>query len=238
MPKRPSPKRRTRNRRPETSRVSRKRRRLASHLLIIECEPAKLAKQQLDFGSKIYALFQTLFLNKKIVLIGASSKGQLCRELSEIVQSHDRFRTILVVGHSNDKGLQLTPDDFYGWSAVGEWLKPFKPEFLLLAACSAGRAASISQLFEQVTTLREIYASPVTLFRDQTQAFVLLLGAVLKNRKIDETFLRSLQTTGYLFTDAIIYRFKRKEARAGRELEGVAWDLLGQLLNRRAYGGN
>jgi hypothetical protein len=153
------------------------------------------------------------------------------------MQSHDRFRTILVVGHSNDKGLQLTPDDFYEWSAVGDWLKQFKPEFLLLAACCAGQSAGICQLFQQVTTLREIYASPVTLFRDQTHPFVLLLGAVLKNRRIEETFLRGLQAAGYLFTDAVIYRFKRKETRPGKELEGFAWDLLGRVLNRRAYRG-
>lgn len=237
MPKRPSPKRRISriNRGPRNSPVLRRRRPPASHLLIIECEPAKLANQQLDFGSNSYALFRTLFRNKKIVLVRASSTEELCRGLGEIVQFHDRFRTILVVGHSNDKGLRLTPDDFYEWSGVGEWLKPFKPEFLLLAACSAGRSAGICQLFEQVTTLREIYASPVTLFRDQTQPFILLLGAMLKNRKIDETFLRSLQVAGYLFTDAVMYRFKRKEMRPEKELEGFAWDLFGQLLNRRVY---
>jgi hypothetical protein len=138
---------------------------------------------------------------------------------------------------SNVKGLQLTPDDFYEWSTVGDWLRPFRPEFLLRAAGSAGRSAGIRQLFKQVTTLREIYASPVTLFRDQAQPFVFLLGALLKNRKIDEPFLRSLQAAGYLFTDAVIYRFERKETCHGKRLEGVAWDLFGRLLNRRTYSG-
>jgi hypothetical protein len=237
MPKRPLPKRKTslNNRRQRNLHVSRKRRPSASHLLIIECEPAKLAAQQLDFGSNIHALFQNLFSNKKIVLVRASSKDELCRALGETMRSHHRFRTILIVGHSNDQGLQLTPDDFYEWSAVGYWLTPFEPEFLLVAACSAGRSAGIRQLFEQVTTLREIYASPVTLFRDQTEPFVLLLGAVLKNRKIDEGLLRGVQAAGYLFRDAVIYRFKRKETRRGKELKGFVWDVFGQLLNRRAY---
>src|SRR5690349_6741564 len=129
MPKRRLPKRRTslsnRSSRPQ---VSRKRRPPASHLLIIECEPTKLATQRLDFGSSVYALFRNLFVNKKIVLVRASSRDELCQHLGETAQSHDRFRTILVVGHSNDEGLQLTPDDFYEWWAVGEWLKAFKPE--------------------------------------------------------------------------------------------------------------
>jgi hypothetical protein len=191
----------------------------------------------LNFGSRIAALFQRLALKKKIVLVRASSRDQLCRTLGETMQSHDRFRTILLVGHSNEVGLQLTPDDFYEWAAVGEWLKPFQPEFLLLAACSAGRSAGIGRLFSQLQILREIYASPVTLFSDQSHPFALLLGAILKNRKVDETFLRGLQAAGYVFVDAIIYRFKRNETRSGKELERFAWDLFGDLINRRAHAG-
>jgi len=213
--------------------VRQKRRPPASHLLIIECEPDKLGQQQLDFGTRINALLSLPFPKKKIVLVKASSRDELCRALGETLEKHDRFRSILVVGHSNEKGLQLTPREFYNWKAVGEWLKPFQPEFLLVAACSAGRSTGIRQLFERIRTLREIYASPVTLFRDQTHPFALLLGAVVRDRKINERFLRTLQVTGYLFTDAVIYQFKRKETRDGNELERLGWDLLGQILNRR-----
>lgn len=212
----------------------RKRRPPASHLLVIECDPAKLARERLDFGSRFVALFQGLFLKKKIVLVKAPSRDELCRALGETMHSHYRFRTILVVGHSNEAGLQLTPDDFYEWSAVGEWLKPFQPEFLLLAACSAGKSAGIGRLFSELQTLREIYASPVTLFSDQSHPFALLLGAILKNRKVDQTFLRGLQAAGYAFVDAIIYRFNRNETRSGKELERFAWDVFGDLINRRA----
>ena len=220
-----------------SSQVPRQRRPPASHLLVIECEPKKLAQHQLDFGSKITTLLRLAFLNKKIVLVKASSRDELCRALGETLQAHDRFRTVLIVGHSNAQGLQLTPDDFYEWSTIGGWLKPFQPEFLVLAACSAGRSEGIGHLFEQIKTLREIYASPISLFRDQTHPFALLLGAVLKHRKIDETF-RGLQSAGYLFTDAIIYRFKRKDTRPGNELEQFAWDLFGLLINRRASVGS
>jgi hypothetical protein len=60
-----------------------------------------LAQHQLDFGSKITTLLRLAFLNKKIVLVKASSRDELCRALGETLQAHDRFRTVLIVGHSN-----------------------------------------------------------------------------------------------------------------------------------------
>lgn len=239
MPSRTAPNKRKSTRgASQFHRVKQKTRRPpASHLLIIECEPDKLARQQLDFGTRVAAVFTLLFAKRKIVLVKASSREELCRALGEVRQAHDRFRAILVVGHSNEQGLQLTSDEFYSWQAVGEWVKPFHPEILLLAACRAGRSKGIVHLFEQIGTLRETYASPVMLFRDQTHPFVLLLGAVVKNRKIEQGFVRTIQTAGYLLTDAVIYRFKRNESRNGKELERFGWDLLGQILQRRVATG-
>jgi hypothetical protein len=206
----------------------------ASHLLIIQCEPEKLAQQGLDFGSKVSALCSLPFHKKRIVTAKAYSKDELCRTLGETLQSHDRFRTVLIVGHSNEYGLQLTPDQFYDWKAVGEWLKPFQPEFLLLMACRAGRSSSARTLFQQVPSLREVYASPVAFFTDQTHPLAGLLVALVKNRKVDERWLRVLQTNGYLLTDALLYRWKRGETLRAGNVESIAWDLLGDIFNRRS----
>lgn len=161
-----------------------RRRTPASHLLIIQCEPDKLAQQGLDFGSKVSALCSLPFRKKRIVSAKAYSKDKRCRTLGETLQSHDRFRTVLIVGHSNEYGLQLTPDQFYDWKAVGEWLKPFQPEFLLLMACQAGRSSSARILFQQVPSLREVYASPVAFFTDQTHPLAGLLVALVKNERL------------------------------------------------------
>ena len=193
-----------------------------------------MAQQGLDFGSKIAAICSLPIHKKKIVTAKASSKDELCRTLGETLASHDRFRTILIVGHSNEHGLQLTPDKFYDWKAVGEWLKPFQPENLLLMACRAGRSSAVRTLFQQILSLRVIYASPIAFFNDQTHPLAGLLVALVNDRKVDERWLRLLQASGYLLTDAIIYPWKRGETLRAAPIESAAWDLLGDMFNRRS----
>ena len=205
----------------------------ASHLLIIECEPDKLAQQRLNFGSAAASLLVTLFPTKKIVLVHGTSVGALGQALADAVKANDRFRTVLIVGHSNEEGLQLTPQEFFSWQAVANWVAPFQPEFLLLAACRAGRSAAIRNLFEGVSSLKEIYASPVKFFSDQTHPFAGLLLAVLKYRKIDEAVARLLQASGYAFNDGLIYRWRRRDMRHPNQLNRLGWDLLGDIFNRR-----
>lgn len=225
--KEPSSKSHSRRKRP-------RRRPPASHLLIIECEPNKLAHQGLDFGSKVSALCSLPFHKKRIVTAKAYSKDELCRTLGQTLQSDERFRTVLIVGHSNEYGLQLTPHEFYDWKAVGEWLKPFQPEFLLLMACRAGRSSSARILFQQIPSLREVYASPVAFFTDQTHPLAGLLAALIKNRKVDEGWLRVLQASGYLLKDALLYRWKRGETLRAGNLEHAAWDIFGDIFDRRS----
>jgi len=75
---------------------------------------------------------------------------------------------------------------------------------LVLAACRAGRSTGTRYLFEEIPSLREIYASPVAFFSDQAHPFAGLLAALLKNRKVDELWFRALQTAGYLVQDALV----------------------------------
>jgi hypothetical protein len=207
-------------------RKRRRRRPAASHLLIIQ--------QGLDFGSRVSTLCSLPFHKKRIVTAKAYSRDELCRTLGETLRSHDRFRTVLIVGHSNECGLQLTPDEFYDWKAVGEWLKPFQPEFLLLMACRAGRSSAVRPLFQQIRSLREVYASPVAFFSDQTHPLAGLLAALVKNRKVNESWLRVLQASGYLLNDTLLYQWKRGETLRAGNLEHAAWDFLGDMFDRRS----
>jgi hypothetical protein len=193
----------------------------------------KLAGQQLDMGSRIFSFLRVLFPDKKIVLVKTSSLAELNRSLADTLVSHDRFRAVLVVGHSNESGLQLTSDNGFSWKAIAGWLRPFNPEFLLLAACRAGRFAATRDLFLEIESLRQIYASPITFFRDQSDPIAAFIIALFKNRKIDDGFFRLLQTTGYLLKDGLIYRWKRGEVLKSNDLEGTVWNVLGDLLDKR-----
>jgi hypothetical protein len=210
-----------------------RRRPPASHLLIIECDPYKLAQQGLNLGTKVATLLITLFPAKRIRLVHASSLDDLKRALSTALEENDRFRTILIVGHSNETGLQLTPEQFFDWTAIGRWIAPFQPEFLLLAACQAGRSSAVQNIFDGVSSLKEIYASPVKFFSDQSHPFAGLLLALLKHRKVDKDLLRILQGAGYLLNDGVIYQWKRAEIRKNDPLTNLGWDLLGEIVNKR-----
>lgn len=209
------------------------RRPAAAHLLILECEAEKLAGQKLDLGSKAAAFLRVLFPKKKIVLVKTSEAGELGRALADALEEYGRFRTILVVGHSNERGLKLTADRGFVWKAVARWLGPFNPEYLLLAACEAGKFGAAKELFGEIKSLREIYASPVKLYGDQTNPLIGLLGALLKNRKIGEDYFRILQAAGYVLSDGLVYRWKRGEVSHGDELTGAAWNVVGEMLNKR-----
>jgi len=81
---------------------------------------------------------------------------------------------ILIVGHSNEKGLQLASDFFLDWRTVGKRLRPLEPQFIVLAACEAGKSKAVRQLFEPLKTLRDAYASPVKLYAPQAAALAVL----------------------------------------------------------------
>lgn len=210
-----------------------KRRPPAAHLLVLECQAEKLAGQGLNFGSEIVAFLRTMFPRKAIVAVPTAGTPELGPSLAEIWNRHDRFRSILIVGHSNAQGLQLTTDRFFEWGAIGQWLAKFEPKFLFIAACEAGRSQAVRALFAPIPSLREVYASPIKLFADQSAPIAVLVISVLLCRKIDNDVLRSLQVANYVITGGQLYRWKRAETGEGEELTGGLWDLAASIWNRR-----
>ena len=138
-----------------------------AHLLIIECDSRKLATDGLDLGSAFGKIISTLFPEKRIAIVHTTSEEKLKEDLADVFKEHGRVRSILIVGHSNEVGLVLTADGLRGWGVVGNWLYRFEPEFCFLAACQAGKSEAIRNLFEPIKTLRQIYASPTALYKNQ-----------------------------------------------------------------------
>jgi hypothetical protein len=220
-----------RNRRRYPNKARLKRKSPASDLLILECQAKKLTGQALDFGTGIARFLKATFPKKSIVLLPTALVSELTPSLADVWNRHCRFRSILLVGHSNANGLQLTNDQFCGWDAVGRWLERFEPKSLFLAACDAGGSEAVRRLFASIPSLRDIYASPIKLYSDQTAPLAtLILGAVLR-RKIDNEGLRLLQAANYLITGGQLYRWRRRETGKGEELKGRLYDVAASLLH-------
>jgi hypothetical protein len=226
-------KKNTDRRKRPAAKVRMQRRRAASHLLVLECQTEKLGQQKLDLGSRIVPVLRGLFPMKRIVFVGTSTTSELGQSLAAVWNANGRFRSILVVGHSNATGLQLTADQFFAWDAIGKWLEKFEPEFLFLAACDAGQSRAVRRLFAPIPSLREVYASPIKLYLGQTAPLVALIISVLQNRKVDDDVSHILQALNFVITRGQLYRWKRGEVGAGEELSGDLWDLVASILDKR-----
>jgi len=200
---------------------------------VIECEAEKLSGQGLSVGSWIAELATRAIPGKKIALIKTSTLPELTNSLANALREYGRFRSILLVGHSNAARLKFTNETFCRWDVVAKWVAPFSPEFLLLAACEAGQFPPAGELFRSISSLREVYASPVALWRDQTDPLALLVFQLLKHRRIDETLLRVTQVVNFAATDGLLYRWKRGEFRPGKEISGIGWTVAAKILNQR-----
>jgi len=221
------------------------RRQPRAHLLIIECDSRKLAADGLNLGRAFGRLVKTVFPEKRISIVQTFSEQKLTENLADVFREYGRVRSILMVGHSNEAGLVLTADGLRSWSVVGNWLQIFEPEFCFLAACRAGKSEAVRDLFKPIKTLRQIYACPAALYKNQTPPLAVLIGMLLKDGKIDEEVSGALRLVNYVLTGGQLYRWRRAETGPGEEvkgrlLDGVAslfdqgtWDLLERLLPRK-----
>ena len=207
------------------------RRRARAHLLVIECDSLKLASQGLHLGTGFGQVVKELFPDKRIAVVRTSTEGKLRSDLAKIFEEMGRFRTILIVGHSNSDELMLTSEGCRTWATVGQWVKIFEPEFLFLAACEAGQSAAVRDVFGRVDSLRQIYASPVTLYKIHTAPLGVLVYMLLADGRINPEQSRALRIVHYVVSGGQLYRWRRNESGPGQELKGKLWDAVGKALN-------
>jgi|SRR5579872_3314121 len=231
MPSRRQPRRRTNKPavRPKARGKSR------SHLLVLECDTRKLAADGLNLGSSFGQLAKTLFPLKRIAVVRTVTEQQLKEDLAAVFQEYGRFRSILIVGHSNEAGLMLTGDGLRSWDVVAKWLQSFEPEFCFLAACRAGRSEAIRGLFKPIAALKQIYASPAALYKNQLPPLAILIGMLLKDGRIDQDQSGTLRIVNYILSGGQLYRWKRRETGPGEEIKAQLLDAVASLLDRGSW---
>jgi hypothetical protein len=207
-------------------------------LLVIECQQEKLSGQALNFGSRAVHALKMMYPKRRIALVPTSAYCDLGASLAEVLAEYGRFRSILVVGHSNAVGIQLANDQFCTWGTAGLWLAKFEPEILFFAACEAGRSAAVRSLFEAVPTLREVYASPVRLYAQQSTPLAALIALALRNRRIDPDASAAVRGLNLAITGGQIFRWRRGELGEGHEVTNKLWDLMASICNKAAAGGH
>ena len=206
-------------------------------LLIIECDSANLAADRLNLGKAFADLLRQdavklLVRDTTVRLVQTSTADRLLEQFREVAAEHPRFRAILVVGHSNPTGLQLTGEKFCDWRTVGNWLQPFQPEFVFLVACEAGGSATVRELFEPLKeSLRDVYASPAKLYGIQAAVLAVIIGELLLTGEIGDDHSVAARLVNYIGTGGQIYRWSYEDTGTGAEIPAKSWDDLSKAFD-------
>jgi hypothetical protein len=184
---------------------------LDKSLLILECDAFKLASQGLGFADQLSATTSFLSPDARIAVVKAREKQDLLRQFAALAEAGRRFRSIVVIGHSNESGLRLASDLPASWETFAKWLQPFEPSQLILAACKAGELAPVASMFAGLPTLRDVYAPPHTTTKRQIRAIMLLLPHLMNSRTVDSTLVRVVQFGNFLITRGLTIRWRRSD---------------------------
>jgi len=205
-------------------------------LLILECDSEKLAKQSLSIAGELYTLALALAPQVDTVLVQTTSREDLLKQLGSCKQDHDSFNLVVVIGHSNQTGLRLTADSGVSWKSFARWVGPFMPRQMVLLACKAGQMLPAGSLFDGIPSLKEVYASPTYISKEQCKLVVLTILYLLSVKSGDAETLRLFQTLNFMLTLGVVFRWTRKEYKAAGFAEAVQWNLIQHLLDEYVEG--
>lgn len=217
---------------PRTARqpATKARRKPAAHLLVLECQTSKLHRECMAFGTSLHTNIRSSYPEKTITLAATDTREELTDRLGAIKALQERYRIIMIVAHSNPRGLQLTNDDFCAWTVLASWLKEFSPEHLFLVACDAGQLTGICALFGALPSLRKVYASPVPINPDQAQHLRILIEQLIYARRVEETTLRLTQALSFLTSRGVLFQWKRADCQRHNRLRGIAQTIGAQFV--------
>lgn len=201
-------------------------------VLIVECDTIKLAHQSLSIGSKIFKILKSLFNSNPIELIEITTEVELLKKFSELAYIKRKFRNIIIIGHSNQKGLRISSDRFVKWSGVASWFATFEPQRILLIACNAGRWLPCAFLFNGIQSLKEIYGSPIPTSNNQAYFVILATLYILDAKKTDPLLFQISQLGNFILTKDVIFKQTRYEFQKGGRTEGVLWTVAEPFIEK------
>jgi hypothetical protein len=175
-------------------------------LLIIECNSPKLQSQGLSYADELGV---TAHIWADSVVVKGGTQSELCRDLGLL--GSRKFEYILVIGHSNLKGIFLTSDrPPVRWTEFPPWITVFKPTKVFLIGCEAGRYLPAAPLFEKIRTLREVYGSPIRAGKDLAKAMHILLPILCNSTAEDLPSVIITQLSTWLITNQVLFRYTRQ----------------------------
>jgi hypothetical protein len=194
-------------------------------LLILECDADKLKSQALAVANELNSVVRLLPALLTVELAFINSEADLKERFVDYAQRYSSIKLIVVIAHSNRDVISIAPDLVLQWHAFGRWVAKFKPKQMVFVACEAGQYPSTRTLFDQMQSLRTIYASPIKTTREQAEIIKLLVPYLLLSKTQDLELIRIFQIINFLRNGSIILRCSRRRGEWTSLLQFLSgWD--------------
>lgn len=179
-------------------------------LLILECDAVKLKSQSLAVANQLNSVVSLLPAQLTVEVAYINSEDDLREKFVDYVQRYSSIKLIVVIAHSNREVISIAPDLVLQWQAFGRWVEKFKPKQMVFVACEAGQYPSTRTLFDQMQSLRTIYASPIKTTKEQAEIIKLLVPYLLLSKTQDSELIRLVQILNFLRTGSIVLLCSRR----------------------------
>jgi len=202
-------------------------------LLILEGDSNTLAQDNLSFASDIRNIVGLLPKKLTVEVAPINSQQDMLDIFAELKQKYRGVKLVVAIAHSNSSVISLSPQQLdTSWKSFAQWLKPFNPQKLVCISCMAGQYPSSRTLFDELPKLTDIFASPVSLWRQQVEAMKLLIPYLLMTRKTDNEVIILGQWIMFMRNGGLILHIKRRQTKWNN-----VFQLIGALNDLAAAAG-
>jgi len=196
----------------------------------MQCDTEKLIRDSLSIADSIAELLELAAPKAAHYLVKGTTQRDLGDQLAQCIDArreefpdHPAFDFVVLIGHSEPRGIRLASDGDVRWADLGPWFEPLAPARILLVACEAGRLEPVRGLFDCVPSLREIYSTPgkASLVQEQVAFWLTMVLMHSWNSQKDLIGIGLVLTAA--FFDEPVFRWKRDK----KSVELLHWvDLL------------
>ena len=130
-------------------------------LLLLESDSVEKAPDGRTFARLLDSQVHALSTGTAKWFVPASGKSELLKRLAELAAAGASFDVVVAFGHASPAGIRMGADVGSDWAAFANWIVPFRPSVLVLAACEPGRWMPGDPLFAGCPDLAEIYECPI-----------------------------------------------------------------------------
>jgi len=205
-------------------------------VLLVECDTAGLYTKTLNIGFGVSFLLRLVYPRNLIKYISTSTDSLLRGEIEYLYRQKQRYSYIILIGHSNERVIQLCSDKHVTWPGIAEYFTRFHPRKLFLIGCSATRWLPCKYLFEAMDSLEEIFGSPIPVTVPQSLSILIMVLHSLDVKKIDTGLLRMVQFASFIFTKGLVFRKTKKQYQKDSNVTGMIWTAGEQALENMLKG--